>query len=35
MAESAETMAEVGMPTGFSAAASETYQRIADEARER
>jgi hypothetical protein len=29
MAESAKTMAEVGMPTGFSTAASETYQRIA------
>lgn len=30
MAESAKAMAEVDMPTGFSAAASETYRRIAD-----
>jgi 3-hydroxyisobutyrate dehydrogenase-like beta-hydroxyacid dehydrogenase len=30
MAESAKTMAEAGLPIGFSIAASETYQRIAD-----
>jgi 3-hydroxyisobutyrate dehydrogenase-like beta-hydroxyacid dehydrogenase len=35
MAESAKAMAEVGMPAGFSTAASETYRRIADESRER
>jgi 3-hydroxyisobutyrate dehydrogenase-like beta-hydroxyacid dehydrogenase len=30
MDEAAKAMAEVGMPTGFSAAASETYRRIAE-----
>jgi 3-hydroxyisobutyrate dehydrogenase-like beta-hydroxyacid dehydrogenase len=34
MAESARTMAEVGMPTGFSAAASETYRRISQTTRQ-
>lgn len=34
MAESAETMAEAGMPTGFSAAASETYRRISQATRQ-
>lgn len=32
MSEAAKAMAEVGMPTGFSMAASETYRRIADSA---
>jgi hypothetical protein len=30
MEESAKAMSEVGMPTGFSLAASETYRRIAE-----
>jgi 3-hydroxyisobutyrate dehydrogenase-like beta-hydroxyacid dehydrogenase len=34
MAEAAKAMVEVGMPTGFSVAASETYRRIADAVQE-
>jgi 3-hydroxyisobutyrate dehydrogenase-like beta-hydroxyacid dehydrogenase len=35
MAESAKAMTEVGMPTGFSTAALETYRRLSEAMRER